>query len=692
MKQSKCILILFATLAATVAAQTPEKGAIGGAEQPSAIGKPANDLDHMVLKEAVDASRDRADPGIADYMKCLMEASDVILDGGLSAGTSEYRSKYDIVHVDQQRGLISYRMVFYAYPGGAHGSEAVFLGTIDTKTARKLSVADVIPEDKRDEALGRIRKAVADQIGGEDNLSGNVTLTENFCVAADGLHFVFREYEVAAYCHGTIEVVIPDYADNSTEAVESPDGTVVRKSVVTTTPFTHERRAALWSDAWGGLRVDWTAVADWPTGNSPAAKAARIWIEERLRNGRDPFDGDPADWDAMTRFHGGRFLAENGRKHIEAEWRGPNGEETEPRTGMPDVDPGADVFLEDRPCWFSRHSAIVEYEDEHIVSYRSGFYGFHVGNATSAAHVRCATFRKSDGKVLGWDAFTDTNAVSQFVREQMIEKFGQGADLYGTGTPIPDAPLFTSDGFRLFWGDYSIVKPHVYEEDGAFPSLFIQWQSKNADIDPSRGSFMPGDHEASANYLTHETLIDLGFVKPLSHDWPGCFCREFRLPNNGPLGAVYYRISADGRKQLLAEQWGGGSDDTMFFDVDGDGVPELVCQNHAGMGWHPSVSIYRLTSDGSEVCEGEELLKALAKNIGFKLEDIPWAGNLTLELDKETKSLSGGEFARWIATEPDGKADENTPRVVERVFLERLRSIQLPFQSFEPTLCRPEDL
>ncbi len=244
----------------------------------------------------------------------------------------------------------------------------------------------------------------------------------------------------------------------------------------TVEPFAHERRAALWTDAWGGMRVDWTAVADWPTGDSPAAKAARRWIDKQLRYDRKSFDGDLRDWDTMTRFHGVRFLADNGQKQIEVEWRGPNGEETKPRTGMPDVDPGADVFLEESPRWFSRHSATIEYEDERIVSYRSGFYGCHVGNATSAAFIHCATFRKSDGKILGWNAFADTNKVFQAIREQAKEKFGKNADIYGRGIiPVPDKPLFTKDGFRVYWGDYAIDTPHTYEEDGKFPTLFIPW-------------------------------------------------------------------------------------------------------------------------------------------------------------------------------------------------------------------------
>ena len=293
---------------------------------------------------------------------------------------------------------------------------------------------------------------------------------------------------------------------------------IAAASTDTVEPFAHERRAALWTDAWGGMRVDWTAVADWPTGDSPAANAARRWIDLQLRYGGKSFDGDLRDWEAMTRFHGKRFCAKNGQKQIEEEWRSPNGEETEPRTGMPDVDPGADAFLEESPHWFSRHSATIEYEDERIVSYRSGFYGFHVGNATSAAYVSCATFRKSDGKLLGWDAFADTNKVFQAIREQAKEKFGKNADIYGRGIPVPDKPLFTKDGFMVLWGDYAIDTPHAYEEGGKFPSLFIYWHSVDGVHDASRGDLAPGDQEAPVNWLTHEAKVDLGIVKPMPCD------------------------------------------------------------------------------------------------------------------------------------------------------------------------------
>ena len=267
--------------------------------------------------------------------------------------------------------------------------------------------------------------------------------------------------------------------------------------------FAHERRSALATDAWCGMRVDWTVVADWPTGDSPVAKSVRAWIGDWLRYyRREPFKGDNADWDAVTRFYGEQFFDDNSSKHIENEWR--CGDES--RAGKcPEVDPGEDVFLEGAPRWSCRKTAIIQYEDERMVSYRAGFSGFFVGNATSAAYVKCATFRKQDGKILGWDAFSDTNAVIGLVRKLTEFKYKELADYDGDGViPVPAAPLFTKDGFWVFWGNYAVVHGHPYEMNGAFPSLFVPWR------DPTCGGLFPDNREAVENGLTAEARHDLG--------------------------------------------------------------------------------------------------------------------------------------------------------------------------------------
>ena len=139
---------------------------------------------------------------------------------GVRPTTREYKSKYKVVHTDG-RTFFSYRAECFTYTGGAHGGTVVKVGTIDVRTGKRLTTADVIPEGKRAEAIAKVREAVIAKIGGEKNLMPTAnevlaTLSENFYVGKGGLHFVFAEYSVAPYhyspeLYGPVEVVIPGY-------------------------------------------------------------------------------------------------------------------------------------------------------------------------------------------------------------------------------------------------------------------------------------------------------------------------------------------------------------------------------------------------------------------------------------------------------------------------------------------------
>ncbi len=72
-----------------------------------------------------------------------------------------------------------------------------------------MTARDLVPAERRDEVLRCLRQKVVSRLGGEDKLLDEVTLTDNCCLAADGLHFVYNEYEVACHAEGMIEVVIP---------------------------------------------------------------------------------------------------------------------------------------------------------------------------------------------------------------------------------------------------------------------------------------------------------------------------------------------------------------------------------------------------------------------------------------------------------------------------------------------------
>ncbi len=169
-----------------------------------------------------------------DEMRALFTDKDFLASlctEGAMPNTREYKSKFNIIYTDG-RTFFSYRAECYRYTGGAHGGEIVRVGTIDVKTGKRLTIYDVIPEDKYSEAVARVKAAVIAEIGGEVNLLPSAakvlaTFPENFYVGEDGLHFIFAAYSVAPYhyapdMYGPVEVVIPAYPE-SCEPIAKPD-------------------------------------------------------------------------------------------------------------------------------------------------------------------------------------------------------------------------------------------------------------------------------------------------------------------------------------------------------------------------------------------------------------------------------------------------------------------------------------
>lgn len=130
------------------------------------------------------------------------------VDWMVGAGMSSWDSKneYRIVYADER--YLSFRAEEYSYTGGAHGNNKIIVGTFDRNTGKRLTIADIIPKSKREYALSLLRKKAIEAVGGKDNLQGEVYLTDNFFIAADGIHFVFNEYEIACYAQGNIEVIL----------------------------------------------------------------------------------------------------------------------------------------------------------------------------------------------------------------------------------------------------------------------------------------------------------------------------------------------------------------------------------------------------------------------------------------------------------------------------------------------------
>lgn len=121
--------------------------------------------------------------------------------------TWERKAEYKVVFADKK--YLSFRAEEYEYNGGAHGSTKITVGTIERATGWRLKLEDIVSAARRAEVLKELRAKAIKQLGGEKNLQSEVPIPDNFYIAADGVHFVFNEYEIASYASGAIEVVLP---------------------------------------------------------------------------------------------------------------------------------------------------------------------------------------------------------------------------------------------------------------------------------------------------------------------------------------------------------------------------------------------------------------------------------------------------------------------------------------------------
>ena len=136
-----------------------------------------------------------------------------------STTDQEFKKEYNVVYADRQ--YLSFRCSEYAYTGGAHGNTQITVGTIDRKTGKILTLADVPAFADRHALKRRLQDAVVMKIGkdadaffydkvkADDESVQSMLETGCFYLSKDGWHFVFNAYEVACYAVGDVEVVIP---------------------------------------------------------------------------------------------------------------------------------------------------------------------------------------------------------------------------------------------------------------------------------------------------------------------------------------------------------------------------------------------------------------------------------------------------------------------------------------------------
>ena len=119
----------------------------------------------------------------------------------------EYRGAYKIVYVDAR--YLSFYVEAYVCAGfNAHGGTSITVGTIDRKTGQVLKAADLIPERRMAEVRAALVDGIAKKLGGKKNLLSEPKIIDNCYLAADGIHFVYNEYEVAPYAEGPVDAVV----------------------------------------------------------------------------------------------------------------------------------------------------------------------------------------------------------------------------------------------------------------------------------------------------------------------------------------------------------------------------------------------------------------------------------------------------------------------------------------------------
>ena len=165
----------------------------------------------------------RKEMRLAYIEMCKQEAQ---MDHGDNQGwagdcSREYRGEYKIVYVDAR--YLSFYVEAYVCAGfNAHGGTSITVGTIDRKTGQVLKAADLIPERRRAEVLSALVEGIAKKLGGKGNLLNEPKIIDNCYFAGDGIHFVYKEYEVAPYAEGPVDAVVqvPDDASKPVAAAQ----------------------------------------------------------------------------------------------------------------------------------------------------------------------------------------------------------------------------------------------------------------------------------------------------------------------------------------------------------------------------------------------------------------------------------------------------------------------------------------
>lgn len=129
----------------------------------------------------------------------------------------EYEISFMVKPAMEARGVIVLRAETYAFTGGAHGMDSLWVATIDAKTGKVLKWDDLFKADAGD----KLTDMIGDELRRKQKADLSVSLKsvgffeqvvrpcDNVYVNEKGIGFVYNPYDVAPFSEGRFDVFFP---------------------------------------------------------------------------------------------------------------------------------------------------------------------------------------------------------------------------------------------------------------------------------------------------------------------------------------------------------------------------------------------------------------------------------------------------------------------------------------------------
>lgn len=188
--------------------------------------------DLQSIKTNIDWINDYYDKDIQkNYSKAFGPKSTVQLEG--EAGDNKYYEGVMVSFVGQRYNLVTFARFYNAYSGGAHNIFHTQYDTFDLASKRILTLNDILKPNAKAKVLALLKAQNATNLQEYGTDLDELTLSENFYFAENGLVFVYSLYEIAPFVMGMPELSV--YYEDLKELIKSqylpdqPDTTLSRE-------------------------------------------------------------------------------------------------------------------------------------------------------------------------------------------------------------------------------------------------------------------------------------------------------------------------------------------------------------------------------------------------------------------------------------------------------------------------------